>query len=814
MRGLAHTARIVLLVVALLLIGYLVVLAVRPTAGLPRPLNWFGQPASDPTIVVVFGVISLLCIVSYRSRRNPSSATVPVVIVVGLTATSFVLAFSSFLGCHDPDHPAVFTPLIWTASLLKGGVMDASLNGTVCPSPAPAALDMARLTILGAIFISLVGVATAVFRAQSDRLRAGLARSVTVVVDVDDDSQSMIAGIAGSRRTNSTLVLMTGDPDRSCIQDSRRQGARIAQVDFNRPESLGSHRFWRGLDRLYLLSSDPSTNLLRLSAISQHVAPVGRRRRVPLIVRIDDPWLAEAWRAQQFGHHSGGSDALWAADTVGKYEVTARRLIDHILARHSVRGLIICGTSQLTLALCGEITLRQTERAFYDSHDEPGLPALTLVSPTADEYVRDHRQRHKRKGFGGSPPPIDVVAQVPSVSLVSELIDASDSDPGEVTVIFADVASGGPGDRLIGTRLAASYPATAIYTWDPNAQVNAEHVTVVGELRTYRLGMDLSDGQAHDNFERAARLIHERWASRKVDRSQPAYQPWDRLSDFYKNSNRRQLTNALWMVEKIAGHTWNTWGMPPDPEDPVSAESLDGLEPLEKLQQLGFSEDAAYAMAKAEWEDWSRYYRKHGWTLAPGPNPQRDEANKRHEKLVDDWATTVSDPKLRDAAMGSLAGVLVQLRELGYRSRRMWQTYRRIGTVTAKRRRRAWTWTTESGELMHAAAGDWEVCDDRHCWSVRHDIFRATHCPVRGNRWERKGTVLARPARAGETIHTLEGPITAAGGDFVVQGDKGEQWPVAGDEFARRYAGPVPVYEAPDIPAPSTPVVDTGASST
>ena len=37
--------------------------------------------------------------------------------------------------------------------------------------------------------------------------------------------------------------------------------------------------------------------------------------------------------------------------------------------------------------------------------------------------------------------------------------------------------------------------------------------------------------------------------------------------------------------------------------------------------------------------------------------------------------------------------------------------------------------------------------------------------------------------------------MTALDGDFVVQGDKGEQWPVPGDEFRRRYRGPVPVYD-------------------
>ena len=42
--------------------------------------------------------------------------------------------------------------------------------------------------------------------------------------------------------------------------------------------------------------------------------------------------------------------------------------------------------------------------------------------------------------------------------------------------------------------------------------------------------------------------------------------------------------------------------------------------------------------------------------------------------------------------------------------------------------------------------------------------------------------------------------MTAADGDWIIQGDRGEQWPVPCDEFRRRYRGPVPVYEGPNVP--------------
>ncbi|OBG35061.1 hypothetical protein [Mycobacterium sp. E3198] len=881
--ALLRVARVALLVVAVALIACLAVFASHYQRRWPRWMVWLAQGGDWVPVVLVSAVIALLCIVTYLLRRNRSSVAVPVMIVVGLTVTSLVLGLNSFWRCTNRDHPTLIGPLLWTVSLVKGGIGDESLDGAGCPKPTPAALEVARLTIVAAIFISLVGVAAAAFRAQSDRLRAGWARWVTVVVDVDDESASMVGPISRTLRSGSALVLMTDNAEQACVAESRRLGARIVQVSFDRLETLVTQRFWRRLSGLYLLSADPSSNLLRLSVISNRLAPVATKRRIPLIVRIDDPWLAEAWRAQKYGQHGGDSDHLWAADTVSKYEATARRLIEEILRNKSVRRIIVCGTSQLTLALCAEMAQRHAERCFHAAEGEPGLPALTLVAPDADEYVRDHEERHKRKGFASAPPPIDRVAAMPSAAAVGGVLGQTDGADSVNAVIVVDSAAAA--DPILGTRLAAGHPTMPIYMYDPAARIDAERVPVACELRTYRLGMALSDGQAHDNFERAAMLTHERYAASQEDRTKPSAQPWETLSDFYKGSNRRQLRNALWMVEKIAGHTWNAGDVRHDDVSPESLQELDAVihgetsraadpataavetlqrlgfdqgaidalaqaewerwsrymrergwtwgparsvknkqderlvesweatlaDPrlkgaalksladaeiaLAKLKRLGFTEDAAYAMAQAEWEDWSRYLRSYGWSQGD----ERDESNKLHEKLVDDWEATVADPELKAAALKSLAGTLIELTNLGYRSRPMWKTYERVGTVTAKRHRRQWKCTTASGEPILASAGDWEVCDDGHSWPVRDDIFRASYRRIPGDRWERRGAVLARPARAGETVYTLDGPVIAGDDDIVVQGDRGEEWPVPSEEFRRRYRGPVPVYKGPEF---------------
>ena len=132
-----------LLALAVVVVGYLALLAWVPSAKLPGWWNWFGRPASPPTIAIVSVVLALLCILSYLSRRDRTSPTVPVVIVVGLTGTSAVLAFSSYRSCHDEKHPTFFTTLAWTASLIKGGVDDRNLGQKQCPEITPVALDVA-----------------------------------------------------------------------------------------------------------------------------------------------------------------------------------------------------------------------------------------------------------------------------------------------------------------------------------------------------------------------------------------------------------------------------------------------------------------------------------------------------------------------------------------------------------------------------------------------------------------------------------------------------------------------------------------------
>jgi len=120
---------------------------------------------------------------------------------------------------------------------------------------------------MGVIFFGVASVGMTLFHAQLDRFRARFARAVTVVVGVDDDSQSVVSAVARTREPGSHLILVADNPERACVSDSRSEGARVIPADLGRPDTLGSLSPWSKTDRLYLLDADPVTNVDRLRAI-------------------------------------------------------------------------------------------------------------------------------------------------------------------------------------------------------------------------------------------------------------------------------------------------------------------------------------------------------------------------------------------------------------------------------------------------------------------------------------------------------------------------------------------------------------------
>jgi hypothetical protein len=114
--------------------------------------------------------------------------------------------------------------------------------------------------------------------------------------------------------------------------------------------------------------------------------------------------------------------------------------------------------------------------------------------------------------------------------------------------------------------------------------------------------------------------------------------------------------------------------------------------------------------------------------------------------------------------------------------------YQRVGIVRAKKLQTRKTWTRRSGDELTGNAGDWRVLDD---WgderTVRETEFLVSHEHVDGERWRRTGTYLAWQVREAQVLRTMEGKAVARAGDWVVEGNGGERWPVTDEQFRRTY---------------------------
>ncbi|MGE0220662.1 MAG: hypothetical protein AB7S95_33545, partial [Mycolicibacterium sp.] len=114
MRGRAtaeRAARVLSVAVALALVAYLAVVALR--GGPPSWLGDFGRPGSEWTIAVVLAALTTACVLTYRNRGARRSG-VPIAIIAVLAATVLVLGLASFWTCYDEHKPRFFYPLIWT----------------------------------------------------------------------------------------------------------------------------------------------------------------------------------------------------------------------------------------------------------------------------------------------------------------------------------------------------------------------------------------------------------------------------------------------------------------------------------------------------------------------------------------------------------------------------------------------------------------------------------------------------------------------------------------------------------------------------
>jgi hypothetical protein len=747
-----HLADVVILVTGLAFALGVVLLATAVWVDLPGPLSAYGHAdAAWPIGVQV--VLGALAFGAWRwiNRRRTRPYTV-VLLALGI-AVVIVLASSSYARCPDLGQSTGWSVVTRVIGLITNNYAVDMFKPPACELTAPPlALQFARLAQLVVLLVAATSAVLALLRTQMDRIVVKSSRRTSLVVGVDNTSATLLPALAAGSG-DETLAVLTPDPLAPWLGQARAAGWRVVVGDRWDETSLGRlltrPRGRHALGRVAVLPPD-STEAHRLmtavqKAVDDASTASGPRRQVRVLLRMDDAWQAEDWRRRYLGRTEE-----WVVDTVSENEVTARLLVEDVLQRRADL-LLVSGHSDLTFAVAAEIAQQARERAVVG--EGPAVPALVLVDEQAQEVLDEHVLAQAR--FGNSTVDITVQADDDVADVVAE---AMDSHRKPALLFTGDVHVA---DQRLAARLGATYPSLLVYSRRTEVS-GLGAAPLLAEVRAFGTTLDAGVGRPIDNWERMARRIHEAYLRKRngMEPTKESQRPWDELSQFYRESNVRQVLTVMSSAVVVG----RSWGATTQQASPPSDEQLD-------------------TMVRLEQQSWRDYYESHGWAYGA----ERVEGKTHPDLLPWEQLNADSQRQTRDGVLNALA----LLEALGYRSfddpERQWRSFRRKGEVTAVRREEPWSWKTSDGTELRADAGDWEVRDAAGSRSVQPDIFEVTHEHVEGDRWRRVGVVHARRAVPGEVVHSLEGKQVAGHDHWVMRGVRGEEWLVSSQHLQSAY---------------------------
>jgi hypothetical protein len=777
------------------------------------------------SLPLVFAALWLAALLCYWYPRRLQQQVVGITTVVAMVLIGGVLTTASLMPCDRGQTPGAVAG--WVLDLYVGNPPSFPLGA--CTLPPSLAYQLGGPVSLGATLIGALTVAVVLWRQPVDRLRARWVRDATIVTGLDHMTLPLLQRLAQTFRPGSIVVI---EPDAShpLLAEARATGARVMIGQPSSPRVLlpviaGG----RGcaLRRLYAVAGDVAGNEAVLAAaktILRRYQP-DPDRQPHLVARIDDPRHADHWR----GWHMGRS-SRWFEDALSAHESTASGLLDQVF-RTRARQLLLCGDSTLALAILRELARRAWERqeltdaasnsngagipvgtgnraagnSGTSSNGHPGpvspVPAPAGQPPHAPLPVQhvlllDRRAEDLRREYLATSPPAvvralcDVRAEPrPWMDGLLAMLDAMPPEAAaETTVVVADALSE-RGMHEAG-RVARLHPGIPVFV--QTSEGAGTTGAIFDLLYPFQRALLVDGAVPEDTWTRVARHWHECYRlSHPPVPGNPrtlTSRPWESLDDFLRQDNILQIRSIMTAVV-TRGRRWV-------PGRAVAPGSF-----------IELSEHDLEAVARSEHTRWYRRRAGAGWS--PGAHPdgshpdgrrpegRRPDRNPLVNSRVVPWAHL--PPAGRGQAIGYLRSQLAQLEDVGFipivppGGPPGAAEFRRIGTVRARRLHARRPWTRRSGDELHGNAGDWRVVDDAGDErTVRDVVFRDSHAPLGGDVWRRTGTFLAWQVSETLVLRTMEGRAVAQPGDWVVEGSRGERWPVTDSQFRRTYtsAGP------------------------
>ncbi|MFT3716221.1 MAG: hypothetical protein QM774_09820 [Gordonia sp. (in: high G+C Gram-positive bacteria)] len=790
----------------------------------PSWLRWFGEPGTLWAALVLAGLFLLTLFLRWLPhQRWPSASTT--LALASMTVGAAVLGFTSYLRCHSgPAGNGALRAVYETLLLFVGGLDDGI--GARCVDRYPVALDVARIVGVLVLLLAAVAAGIKLFRSQIDRASVRFGGPLTIVVGVDDDVVALVRDIAQSKIPGTQLLVITSNADRDCVRATREAKARIIELNLDEAANLARLRVWHRARRVYLLSADPQSNFTRFNEIDEAVGNRGRglgraHIRVPLTVRVDDPWHAESWRRQLMS----GKRRRWAPEAVGRYEATATRLAYQLMSRPvTPKRVYVEASAPLTYSLLLEFSQIARERRLteqvYDGivadrggadglrrPDLPAIPEVTVLGPAAAGLQRDYEAQQERTGAGDSDlvvnwsPDSAGIERLDGILLADSLAPEADprhDDPVREDQTAVILERDTPEGLTDGTRLAARFPRLPLYVGGDTVG-SLSSGPVVGELINFPIALDADKGVPQDVWERAAILKHRLYCIDQ-DPAKPSAAAWDDLDEFYKGSNRREILNVLWTVEEYADCTWASLEDPPlgvpDLGEVAESETVQGCK--DKAALLGIEGDDFDDVIHYEHQDWVDYHYREGWRHGDAggsgvERKKREFATRTSADLID-WDEYTQNPDNLAYPARSLLRALQVLAVLGFRPMPQWHDYPRQPTlVTATQLTEPFTWRDDHRDEKVGRPGDWLILEGDTTRTVVDEFFHQHYEPVDGqpDTYRRIGSGQGRRAVPGEHVHSLEGdgrtPDVAEQGDHVFRSARGDKWRVGESAFGDLY---------------------------
>jgi hypothetical protein len=747
-------------------------------------------------VPLVFAALWLLALFSYWWPRRLQPRVVGITTVVTMVVIGGVLTTSSLFPCRGAQTPSAVAG--WVLDLYVGNPPPFPMGA--CHLPPALAYQLGGPVCLGATLTGAVTAAAVVWRQPVDRMRARLVRDATIFTGLDPMTMPLLQQLAQTFRPASIVVI---EPDAShpLLDQARATGAHvmIGQPSSSKvllPVIAGS----RGcaLRRLYALRGDVTDNeavLAAAQAVLRRYRP-DPDRQPHLVARIDDPRHADHWR----GWHIGRS-SRWFQDALSAHESTASALLEQVF-RTAPRQLLVAGDSTLALAILRELARQAWERrqladaaasarSRANADPAPATEAdqqLTAALPVQRVVLLDRRAEDLRREYLATcpPPMVRALCQVDAeaVSWKDQLLATLDAMPpaaaAETTVIVAETLSE-RGMHEAG-RVARLHPGIPVFVL--TSEGAGASGAIFDLLHPFQRVLLVDGRLPEDTWTRVARHWHECYRlSHPPGPADPrtlTSRPWDDLDTFIRQDNILQLRSI--MTEVVArGRRW----VPGRAVVPGSFIELSG-------------QDLA-AIACSEHTRWYQRRLAAGWSAGdPGKAGGRRKAGPGQALVnsrVVPWADLPAEE--RSGAVDYLRSQLAQLEDVGFTpvvppgGPPDAAEYLRTGTVRARRLNARRPWARRAGDQLHGDAGDWRVIDgggDER--TVRDPEFRHSHEPLGGDFWLRTGNYRAWRVSQAVVLRTREGRATALPGDWVVEGARGERWPVTDDQFRRSYAAP------------------------